>query len=424
MDRKYGLPGSQYVSPDFARQLARQNLNNGSTWGGLGHLAQQMMLGYLGYQDEEKKNKDVADQNAAYMAMAKGMTARPWVNPDTGAPTIPDNSQDPAAGGGFVPPRMLPTQDAGGFAGGAAALQGLQDNRYAGRLSADLLMKQAEMQQQEMMRQRALQDQITLKGAPGWAAPKDPVPGRDVPLPPDVFKQRAELAGIEAAAKVQPPGGYQRTQDGNGMMPIPGGPEDPKVVEERKKAEAKAKASVERESNFPKVKASLADFERKVGTITATIDKALDLAAPVNPTTGRREQNSWATGYGALLDGIPNTQAGALKNYLTTIQANLGFDTLQKMRESSPTGGALGAVSENENRLLQAVNGALDPRQGAQLIENLSKIRQLYPQVLAEKQSAIQSDYGDLMSAGTGIPAGVDPKVWEYMTPEEKALFK
>lgn len=150
-------------------------------------------------------------------------------------------------------------------------------------------------------------------------------------------------------------------------------------------ATEQAQADVKKQSLRPKAEMALQQFERKAQTVTDTIDKALSLA-----------QNSMtATGWGnMLLGGLPNTDARALNNYLDTIKANIGFDQLTQMRESSPTGGALGSVTESENRLLQAVQGAMDPLQGDQLVQNLQIIRQLYPQVLAEKRAAFDKDYG------------------------------
>jgi hypothetical protein len=53
---------------------------------------------------------------------------------------------------------------------------------------------------------------------------------------------------------------------------------------------------------------------------------------------------------------IQNTAMAKLK----LIQANLGFDELQKMRDASPTGGALGQVSEKELGLLINAQKALE----------------------------------------------------------------
>jgi hypothetical protein len=72
---------------------------------------------------------------------------------------------------------------------------------------------------------------------------------------------------------------------------------------------------------------------------------------------------------------IPNTPAYNLEREIDTIKANVGFSALQAMRNASPTGGALGQVSEQENRLLQATLGSLDIGQSPdQLKQNLQNI--------------------------------------------------
>lgn len=79
----------------------------------------------------------------------------------------------------------------------------------------------------------------------------------------------------------------------------------------------------------------------------------------------------------ALTAHIPGTKAFQLDRHLDQIKARVGFDTLQKMRDASPTGGALGQVSENENRLLQSARGSLDVRQDPPVLsETLRQIRE------------------------------------------------
>lgn len=156
---------------------------------------------------------------------------------------------------------------------------------------------------------------------------------------------------------------------------------DPVFIKNREKAKEAGKNEAEKQGTFSKAQASLKGFEQQASLVDSTIDKAIGTISPSS------------TGFGAYLSGVPNSDAGKLKNYLDTIKANVGFDKLQSMRENSPTGGALGQVSDMENKLLQAVNGALDPKQSDQLAENLKSIKALYPQVLKEKRSAFKQDY-------------------------------
>ena len=92
------------------------------------------------------------------------------------------------------------------------------------------------------------------------------------------------------------------------------------------------------------------------------------------------EAGFFSTGiFGAATDSIPQTPAFNLKKRVETIQANIGFDKLQQMRDASPTGGALGQVSERELSALQAVIANLDPAQGDErFIENMNKAKLHY----------------------------------------------
>lgn len=157
----------------------------------------------------------------------------------------------------------------------------------------------------------------------------------------------------------------------------------PENVREREKAAIEGRKEGEKSANFGKARSALIQLKNQSDLVTNTIDEALNLVGPVS------------TGWGALLSKLPNSDARALRNSLDTIKANVGFDKLQAMRDASPTGGALGQVSEMENRLLQAVNGALDPMQEDQLVRNLQIIKDLYPKVLAEREEAFQRDYGE-----------------------------
>lgn len=76
---------------------------------------------------------------------------------------------------------------------------------------------------------------------------------------------------------------------------------------------------------------------------------------------------------------IPGTEDFDFARSLDTVKALIGFDQLQKMREASPTGGALGQVSERELGFLQTVAGSLDIGQSTeQLQKNLQAIRESF----------------------------------------------
>ena len=106
----------------------------------------------------------------------------------------------------------------------------------------------------------------------------------------------------------------------------------------------------------------------------------------------------WTVGVASNLAGVQGTPQYNLARTLDTARANIGFDELQKMRADSPTGGALGQVSEMENRLLQAVRGSLDQGQSEeQLRSTIRQIREDLAAVRQEKMQAFREDYSDLL---------------------------
>ena len=158
----------------------------------------------------------------------------------------------------------------------------------------------------------------------------------------------------------KPPAGFRFTETGD-LQAIPGGPADRKAEEQ----EAKEEKRQQQKSSSATV-------------VVQDIDRALDLVVNQNeftPTTG-------FVG-GQLLSNIGGTRAGNLNQLLTTVKANAGFDRLQAMREASPTGGALGQVSNLELTQLNAAIGSLDQSQTAeQLADNLKRVKNIYLDII------------------------------------------
>ena len=90
-------------------------------------------------------------------------------------------------------------------------------------------------------------------------------------------------------------------------------------------------------------------------------------------------ETGFATGVMSYSGFIPGAPAQKLKKLTQTIAGNIGFDKLQAMRDASPTGGALGQVSERELAFLQGVFGNLDTSQTAEeLTRNLKLVQFVY----------------------------------------------
>ncbi len=76
------------------------------------------------------------------------------------------------------------------------------------------------------------------------------------------------------------------------------------------------------------------------------------LAAPGFPATGT---------VGRMMSRLPESNAAEARRQVDVLKANARIENLQAMREASPTGGALGNVSDSEGAMLAAKSGALDP---------------------------------------------------------------
>lgn len=161
-------------------------------------------------------------------------------------------------------------------------------------------------------------------------------------------------------------------------------------------AKAIGKAEGEGQVKWPKAQLAFQNFENKSQRLEETIDRAIGRVGP------------WTTGVGGVLANIPGTEAKALAGDLDTIRANVGFEELQAMRDASPTGGALGQVSEMENRLLQSVRASIDQLQnGENVAQNLGIIKQSVKQLRAVQKQKYDADaqrFGGGQTAQPAIP--------------------
>ncbi|MCR4297256.1 MAG: hypothetical protein NUV75_00675 [Gallionella sp.] len=91
------------------------------------------------------------------------------------------------------------------------------------------------------------------------------------------------------------------------------------------------------------------------------------------------------TGFsGSILRDVPGTAAKDLAANIQTIDANSAFTALQAMRDASPTGGALGQITERELDLLKSTIANLDPNQSqGQFLTNLTEAKRAYLDILA-----------------------------------------
>lgn len=173
--------------------------------------------------------------------------------------------------------------------------------------------------------------------------------------------RRAGATTVDARQMGTIPPGYRAIYDSRGQIerlePIPGSPAASDIERTQQAESERRQAQIERSD-----------------LITQDIDRVLRLME-----TGLLPD----TGVGAWLSDVPGTDAKAISSLLDTIKANIGFDELNRMRRQSPTGGALGNVTERELGLLQAVAGSLDQAQSPeQLRDNLNRLWNTYQDVI------------------------------------------
>lgn len=196
------------------------------------------------------------------------------------------------------------------------------------------------------------------------------------------------------------PQGWQAMQDPQTgawtMSPIPGGP-----------------AAMEAEQAARAADVKQSETEKYGSVVMEDIDRATALIENATlPTTGA---------IGDLLAGLGGTAARDVRGLIDTVKANAGFDRLQQMREASPTGGALGQVTEREIAFLQAAIGNLEQSQSKeQLVYNLKRVRRIYDEIINGPAQAAPAAVDDQPPASFTD----DPELWKYLTPEQRKLWQ
>ena len=118
------------------------------------------------------------------------------------------------------------------------------------------------------------------------------------------------------------------------------------------------------------IEKQLATAEGVVDNTKVVLDKIVEAEKLVGKGTA---------GVGSYLSIVPGTPAKQLSTVLGTIKARLGFDQLQQMRNASPTGGALGQVSNRELASLEGALSSLDQALSPEALrQNLKQIRDSY----------------------------------------------
>lgn len=204
----------------------------------------------------------------------------------------------------------------------------------------------------------------------------------NVPLPPrgGVDMGRIEQARADNAARVNQPA----MDIGSTQLPLP-----ENTKQKTKYYEAQLDVAKEREKK--KVPAALAEAGllgslEQSKNLDETINEAINMTGPL--TAGFASQFM-----------VAGTPAANLKALLDTIGSDAAFSTLQQIRDSSPTGGALGAVSEKELDLLKSSVAAIQQAQSpGQLKKQLQKYKLQRAKSIDRVKRAYEQQYGELPS--------------------------
>jgi hypothetical protein len=210
------------------------------------------------------------------------------------------------------------------------------------------------------------------------------------------------------------PQGYTAIEDPNSpagyrMVAIPGGPEDTAAASAVKAGNASTATSI----------------------LTTAARRAREAA-------GNREFGGVGSGLIGMIN--PYSDSAEVIRQVEVLKSNAKIENLTAMRAASPTGGALGAVSDKESEMLAAKSGALDPR-SPNFLRDLDDYERTLLRVVHGPEEGdrifAETRGGDAAPAPATSsdtvpppPPGANPATWptasewKYMTPEEKALFQ
>ena len=146
------------------------------------------------------------------------------------------------------------------------------------------------------------------------------------------------------------------------------------------------------------------------------IEAALDAIDDAITLVGKDSIFNPTAGFGSeTAKSIGGSDAADLEAALSTITSAVGFKRLQDMREASPTGGALGSVSERELSQLNAALGSISQKQSPeQLKKNLLKIKDHY-------QKAVDAINAQRIAYNSGLTFKTQEEALKYIQSQKSS---
>ena len=115
---------------------------------------------------------------------------------------------------------------------------------------------------------------------------------------------------------------------------------------------------------------------------------------------------------GPTLSKIGGTKAADIAAEIESLKAQTSLDQLQEMRRNSPTGGALGNVSDAEGRRLENAKAALETKQSEpNFRKNLNILLENTRAAQKEVQKAFEEDFGEPLNQGDDLRESVKRKL-------------
>jgi hypothetical protein len=199
-----------------------------------------------------------------------------------------------------------------------------------------------------------------INSQPGFGAAQPEAPSRAQPFvtpkeSPDSF---STMTPAEVAAAGLPAGTFAQRNNKTGEVKVgPAQAQGEKPMSEYQRQQLTLKAGKARAA----MSAATSDLDR--------------MAIAVKKVLQNRNGLGRITGVVGAFPNIPGSDAANAKADLDALKSQIGFAVLQRMRSMSPTGGALGSVSDAEGKRLEANLAALDTTQSeAQLEQRLNDI--------------------------------------------------
>lgn len=148
------------------------------------------------------------------------------------------------------------------------------------------------------------------------------------------------------------------------------------------------------------------DREQRVDLITSTIDTAISQVGPLSAGVIGSSLDDAGGIFGAPRRALAGQRAADLRATLATVQANVGFEEMNRMREFAAAAGSrgtgLGQITEKEIKFLQSVLGSLFQDQSPkQLRANLEIAKQQIIASWDRIEAAYVKDFGGQLGTGS-----------------------